>query len=366
MGMRDQYECSLFLNEFQLDFGGKGYTNVWMSLKKSLPGINPDHPCVFHCMTRVVGGRRLLKAPDKDLFVHIMHKVAAFHGIEVLTYCFMSNHYHLLAKVPAVNEVKKLSVEDLLKAYRALYEQSNSPGYPNADKMETILRGEDQELAKSWEARLRKRMGNLPEFMKTLNQRLSKCYNKRHGCFGALWAERYKGVLVENDVHVMAGVGAYVDLNPVRAGLTKDPSAYRWNGFGRAMSGHKREQNGFSLMLERADWLDAIKDYRRVLYGKGGNGRINEEGMIDPAKVLKVLKSGGEVSMAEFLHCRIRYLSAGAIIGSRDFVQRMGSTFRSLYHLPPRRKPPVRVARIAGESFPGLYSYRTLVKDPIG
>ncbi len=55
--------------------------------------------------------------------------------------------------------------------------------------------------------------------MKELKQRFSRWYNRQTGRFGTLWAERFKSVLVEDHPANVETLAAYIDLNPVRAGL---------------------------------------------------------------------------------------------------------------------------------------------------
>jgi putative transposase len=37
---------------------------------------------------------------------------------------------------------------------------------------------------------------------------------------------------------------AYIDLNPVRAELVKDPKDYRWSGYGEAVAGNQARRVG--------------------------------------------------------------------------------------------------------------------------
>ena len=66
-------------------------------------------------------------------------------------------------------------------------------------------------------------MGDVSAFMKELKQRFSIWFNRSHKRFGTLWAERFKSVLIENAASALRTVAAYIDLNPVRAGLVEDP-----------------------------------------------------------------------------------------------------------------------------------------------
>ncbi|MFT5188909.1 MAG: hypothetical protein ACI9DF_001628 [Verrucomicrobiales bacterium] len=75
--------------------------------------------------------------------------------------------------------------------------------------------------------------------MRELKQRFTQRYNKKAKRKGPLWDERFKSVLLENDKTVLLTMAAYIDLNPVRAGLVNDPKDYRWSGYGEAVAGNK-------------------------------------------------------------------------------------------------------------------------------
>ena len=64
-------------------------------------------------------------------------------------------------------------------------------------------------------------MGDISIFMKELKQRFTLWFNKSHGRFGTIWAERFKSILVQERGRGFAAltVATYIDLNPLRAGL---------------------------------------------------------------------------------------------------------------------------------------------------
>jgi len=66
----------------------------------------------------------------------------------------------------------------------------------------------------------REKCSNLSELIREIKQRFSKFYNKRHNRRGTLWGERFKSVIVE-DGATLINCLAYIDLNPVRAGIVK-------------------------------------------------------------------------------------------------------------------------------------------------
>ena len=47
---------------------------------------------VYHCMTRTVNGEMLFKNREKEVLRKMLRQVADFSGVEILTYCIMSNH----------------------------------------------------------------------------------------------------------------------------------------------------------------------------------------------------------------------------------------------------------------------------------
>ena len=86
--------------------------------------------------------------------------------------------------------------------------------------------------------------------MKLVKQRFSVWYNRSHQRYGTLWAERFKSVLVEAKSGVMRTMAAYIDLNPVRAGLVNDPKDYRFCGYAEAVAGFRLSQLGLSYLVE--------------------------------------------------------------------------------------------------------------------
>jgi hypothetical protein len=56
---------------------------------------------------------------------------------------------------------------------------------------------------------------------------------------GTLWEERFKSVIVESGMATRT-MAAYTDLNPVRAGIVKDPADYHWSSYGEAVGGGKK------------------------------------------------------------------------------------------------------------------------------
>ncbi|MDM7941087.1 MAG: transposase [Hydrogenophaga sp.] len=68
----------------------------------------------------------------------------------------------------------------------------------------------------------------VPLMMQAVGRRYVRYFNDLHQRTGTLWEGRYKSTLIQADRHLLACM-AYIDLNPVRAGLVNDPRQYAWS-----------------------------------------------------------------------------------------------------------------------------------------
>ncbi|MDB5874867.1 MAG: transposase [Ramlibacter sp.] len=68
----------------------------------------------------------------------------------------------------------------------------------------------------------------IPEMMQALGRRYVRHFNQRQARTGTLWEGRYKSTLIQAERYLLACM-AYIDLNPVRAGLAGDPAEYFWS-----------------------------------------------------------------------------------------------------------------------------------------
>lgn len=79
--------------------------------------------------------------------------------------------------------------------------------------------------------------GNLSAGMRQLNGVFTQASNRRHGRVGHLFQGRFKAILVDGNAYLLELL-RYVVLNPVRAGMVKDPAAWPWSSY-RACAGHE-------------------------------------------------------------------------------------------------------------------------------
>jgi REP element-mobilizing transposase RayT len=286
----------------------------------------------------VVDRRFVFGDEEREKFRIFMRMQENFSGCRVLSYCVMSNHFHILLEVPPM-PVGGISDEELLKRLSAIY-------------AEAYVAGVAKELAEAreagWEKRVVEihgrftyRMHDLSEFMKTLLQRYTRWFNRTHERSGTLWEERYKSVIVESGVAART-IAAYIDLNPVRAGMVTDPAEYRWSSYGEAVGGGpkgngKKARAGLvracmshhGAGFEAEKWRDVSRIYRQVL--GMALGRKSGRAEVGPVRVVtkntaEMLESKDnetvlpDIRFAAMLRCRVRYFTDGAVIGSKVFV----------------------------------------------
>ena len=348
-----------------------------------------DRPAIYHCITRVVDRRLAFGQAEKEQFRTYMRMYENFSGCRVLSYCLMCNHVHILLEVPPMEE-GGLSDEALLKRLKAIYGPAFVAGVAKelADAREKIAAGlADERIATRVHERFTYRMYDLGEFMKTLLQRFTRWFNVRHKRTGTLWESRFKSVIVQ-DGEASRMMAAYIDLNPVRAGMVADPGDYRWSSYGEAMGGGavgngRKARAGLvrALMAHKGYGPDArhwagrvSKSYRMLLLEEGkeqvaeyvsADGelevRVTRKGLKKPVvdKEMLRLQRRRDVALAKMLRCRVRYFTDGVVIGSREFVNEVFARTRERFG--PKRKDGARKMRGDAAAAAGvLWSMRDL------
>ncbi|MDA0346340.1 MAG: transposase [Verrucomicrobia bacterium] len=290
---------------------------------------------VYHCVTRVVGGAMLLDKTAKEVLRKQIRYMASFCGVEILTYCVMTNHFHVLVRVPHEQIPKDA---ELVERFRLLYGKDKG----KVETLEALLNkgGEEAEIERK---KLVARMGDVSLFMKELKQRFSIWYNKSHQRYGTLWAERFKSVLIEDTAACLRTVAAYIDLNPVRAGLAKDPKDYRYCGYSEAVTGNAEAQAGLCRVLNVKTTKTALSEYRKILFLMGSTTSQQGQKAMDREAVKKVVEQDGELPMAQVLRLKIRYFTDGMVLGSKEYVNQIFESHPKMFS--ERRKSGARQMR---------------------
>ena len=325
---------------------------------------------MYHCVTRTVNGEKLFEDREKEVLRKMLWQVADFSGVEILTYSVMSNHFHVLVRVP---EPTKISDAELMRRYRVLYPKPTKYQVASAQVMEQQLL-ENGEEAEEIRKKLLARMSDVSEFMKTVKQRFSVWFNRTHDRFGTLWADRFKSVLVEGAGNPLQTMAAYIDLNPVRAGMVEDPKDYRFCGYAEAVAGKRSAQLGLAFVWMDSMKLKKLKDarhsfdevleaHRMLIFGKGASPWTHKGQVIDHETAMRVLEEEqGQLPKTVLLRCRVRYFTDGAILGSAEFVR----GFSEVWQRERNRKYPPKISKISGTDWGDVSVIQSLRKQVFG
>lgn len=301
-------------------------------------------------MSRIVDRQMLLGDREREVLRKMIWRVADFSEVEVLTYCIMNDHFHVLIKVPEKD--RPVSDAELLRRFKVLYPKPIKYQTASFADLERALR-EGNERTAQVRQELLARMHDLSEFMKTLKQRFSIWYNRNHDRrLGTLWMDRFKSVLVQGEGNPLQTMATYIDLNPVRAGLVEDPKDYRWCGYAEALAGAKCAQRGLRIIWscltdssprlgESASVQSALAAHRSLIFGKGVSPWLHQGKRISRAAAEKVLNDQqGALPLPVVLRCRVRYFTDGLILGSREFVRSYAEKWLPGNLCRVKKKPP--------------------------
>ena len=341
----------------------------------------------YHCVSRVVNREFVFGPAEKDRFVQLMRIYERFSMLRVISYCVMSNHFHILVEVP-----KRPAAENLPDDPSLVSHVRSSLGDKPADalawELEHLRSIGGNQAAEQLRERWFARMWDISPFMKTLKQRFTQWFNRRHEPCGTLWEDRFRSVLVQGQA--LKTIAAYIDLNPVRANICEDPKDYRWCSYADAVAGGKPARQALSWIVslsghggQKSDApsspIEALQRWRCLLFGlpesdkaqaeeraKGPHGADIFRKRISREKALEVLANGGRLPETDYLRCRIRYFTDGAAIGTRDFIEEIFSSSRSWFSKDRKTGArPLRGLEVAKRPS-RLYNLRQLQKGVFG
>ncbi len=372
---------------------------------------------IYHVVSRVVDRQFVFGPKEKEHLRLLLRMYERFSGCHILSYCLMSNHIHVLLEVPPgceKGERLDLTDEELIHRLGGLYSRNHTalvareleaaraliagktPEGEVVPETEVARRRRMKKEGEEWlheiHARYGYRMHSLSEFFKGMLQRFTCWFNRERGRRGTLWESRFRSVIVEDGLAART-MAAYIDLNPVRAGMVEDPADYRWSSYGEAVGGGRgatAARRGLVRALyamgskkreatARAWSQGGVgKEYRVLLmaaaaeqteedvhgrHGERGRKVVRRRGMKkeEAEKEIARLRESGsqDLKIAKAVRCRVRYFTDGAVIGSRGFVD--GIFRRARERFGAKREDGARRPRGAlGELKGDLWSLRDL------
>jgi putative transposase len=296
-----------------------------------------EEKAVYHVMSRTALDGFPLQGVEKDFMLNLIKRFSALYFTEILGFCLMGNHFHLLVKMIPEN---RFTDEEIKKRFEAHY-------------------GDSREFAEGQIPYWREKLSSLSEFVREIKVGFARYYNRRHNRRGYFWGDRFKSVIVDKG-ETLVNCLAYIDLNPLRAGLVKRPEDYRWNSLGYHLQTENKDQflsADFGLKeFNVKGKKERIRRYRRYVYEAGALNRPDkmQAQVMDAKVVAKERKKDFEVIRISRFRYRTRYFSDSGIIGSKEFVAENYKRFKHLFHSKHEKKPkPIK-------GLDGMYSLKPL------
>jgi len=241
--------------------------------------ISLEHTPYYHCTTRCVR-RAYLCGHDRITGRNFDHRkkwlegrlvyVSRIFAIQLLAYAVMSNHYHIVIKI-SPDEAQSWSDNEVLKRWGQLYKV---PMRVTAD----LLR------------HYRQRLCDLSWYMRCLNEPMARFANNEDECSGRFWQGRFHCQALL-DQRALLKCMAYVDLNPIRAGLATKPELSPHTSIRARIAGEDSHLLPFARSQGSAKEHIPIQhlDYLQLVDWTGRQLRASKAGRI-PENILPILE----------------------------------------------------------------------------
>ncbi|EFI33082.1 protein of unknown function DUF1568 [Desulfonatronospira thiodismutans ASO3-1] len=280
--------------------------------------IRDKQPTIYHIVSRTALQGLPIKDKDNDFLLGLIKKLSAFYFVDVLGFALLGNHFHLVIRIYPESDPTDDEIRERLQKY-----------YGDGLKVTGLLISD-----------YRKRLTDLGAYVKDIKQGFTRYFNKKYGRRGFFWGDRFKSMIVQDGLSLV-NLLAYVDLNPIRAGIVKKPEDYRWCSLGyHTQTGNK--DGLLSIDFGMKEWnefdpSEIVRKYRQFVYETGavdaGKGKVMDKKIVEKAR-----KKGYKVSRAERFRYRCRYFTDSGIIGGKDFVQEVFDQVKHLLKSKDERK----------------------------
>jgi len=145
-----------------------------------------------------------------------MKSLSSVFAIDLCAYAVMSNHYHIVIRVDR-ERAQSWSNREVVERWLQLF--SGSALARQFIEGETLSEAEQLALG-TWVDICRERLHDLSWYMRCLNEPIARMANREDHCAGRFWEGRFRSQALLDERAVLTCM-AYVDLNPIRAGLAK-------------------------------------------------------------------------------------------------------------------------------------------------
>lgn len=242
--------------------------------------VNVDVTRWYHCISRCVRQAHLLrdgesKLKDRKAWIEQrLQQLNEIFAISVGGFAILDNHLHVLVRIDG-ETAKQWTDEQVARRWLKLYPPRG------VDRKAIPIQNQwlqEKLQDKQWIATIRQRLQSLGWFMKCLKEPLARMVNRSEKCTGAFFEGRYKSIAIL-DEEALVAVCAYIDLNPLAAGMSGTPENSPHTSIRQRVE-HAQRQGRLSDLaqakesslagsraaagLEDTLWLVPIEDRRRL------------------------------------------------------------------------------------------------------
>ena len=243
--------------------------------------FDPREISVLHCLNRCVR-QAFLCGDDPHSGRNYDHRkiwlecrlkfLAAQFGVDVIGFAIMSNHFHLvLRNRPDV--VAQWSDSEVARRWLQLCPRRKTPeghpAEPTAAELDTIRNCPDRL------EEIRLRLSDISWLMRMIAEPIARRANREDQVTGHFWEGRFKAVKLCDEAALLACL-AYVDLNPIRAGIALTPESSNFTSIGRRIEALLGE------VPEADRWLAplAIQEAQPGPLASQSDGRASDKGCL--------------------------------------------------------------------------------------
>jgi len=307
----------------------------------------PYYHCIGRCVRRaflcgedVFTGRSF--EHRRGWIVERLALLSSVFAIDVASYAVMSNHYHVILRINA-DQAASWSVDEVLRRWCALF-----AGHPMVQRYLANPDMSAAELARVNEfvELYRSRLADLSWFMRCLNEAIARMANEEDNCTGRFWEGRFKSQALLDEAALIACM-AYVDLNPIRAGMADTPEESEYTSIQKRIAAVERTDKastavqaesedlselipslmGFSGRLDDEDGLPCeLKDYLELVDWSGRAIHPHKRGKIadQQPKILQRLQIEPSALLSYLSH---KEDSFHHVIGSKSSIREAAAKF---------------------------------------
>ncbi len=186
--------------------------------------------------------------------------LSSLFAIDICAYAIMSNHYHLVLKAcPA--QLDELSDDDIIERWCALFKGPLlTQNYRNGVALKPYEHATMADIVAVWRAKL----ANISWFMRCLNQPIARQANLEDQCTGKFWESRFTSQALKSEEALLSCM-AYVDLNPVRAGMAETPEQSEYTSIQERLQPRFDLLQAIDVQTECGDLLDFTAPLKPLL-----------------------------------------------------------------------------------------------------